>query len=101
MAIVAAAIAALALAGGVTGCTEDVEKSLKQLERAAARNDKALNRKVARVPIGASVDAARKRLGRPDSYELTETGAGKTQTLYYGQWRLVFRDGKLVSKNKS
>ncbi len=93
-------VAALAIAGGAAGCSEDVEKSLKQLERAGATNDKALNRKMAKVPIGASIESARKRLGQPDSYESTETGAGKEETLNYGQWRLEFSDGKLESKSK-
>lgn len=94
------ALAALALGAGVAGCSDEVEKGLKKLEQAAATNNKALNRKMAKVPIGASIASAKKRLGQPDSYESTENGAGKFETLYYGQWRLVFRDGTLKSKNK-
>lgn len=95
------AIAALAtLSFGGVGCSEEVERELEKLERSTT-NDKALNRKVAKIPLGASLDSVRASLGKPDDYQVSKSaGLGKLEYLYYGQWQLSFTDGKLESKNK-
>jgi hypothetical protein len=99
-----ASVAALAVAFlvgvGVTGCTEEIEKELDAIERSTT-NNKALNRKVGRIPLGSSVDSVKAKLGRPDDYQVSKTaGLGKSEYLYYGQWQLSFSNGKLESKNK-
>lgn len=96
----AVAVALLALGATVAGCTEEVEKELDKLERSTT-NNKALNRKIAKIPLGSSVDSVRSELGKPDSYQVSKTaGLGKSEYLYYGQWQLSFTDGTLESKNK-
>ncbi len=98
--VIVLAIGALALGVGAAGCTEEVEKELDKLERSTT-NNRALNRKVAEIPLGASVDSVRAKLGKPDSYQVSKTaGLGKSEYLYYGQWQLAFSDGKLESKSK-
>lgn len=92
-------MAALALAIGATGCTEEVEKELDKIERSTT-NNKSLNRKVAKIPLGTSVQAVKAKLGKPDNYQVSNTSYGKSEYLYYGQWQLAFEDGKLESKSK-
>ena len=94
-----AGIAALALAAGVTGCTEEAERELEKLERSTT-NNKTLNRRVAAIPLGSSVDSVKAKLGKPDNYQVMNNNYGKTEFLYYGQWQLSFEDGRLDSKNK-
>jgi hypothetical protein len=92
----------LALGGGVVGCAESkkLEKSLDKLERSTT-NNRALNREVATIPLGSSIDSVKSKLGRPDNYQVSNTaGLGKTQYLYYGQWQMSFTNGTLDSKNK-
>ena len=95
------AIAALAtLSLGAVGCSEEVERELDKLERSTT-NNKALNRKVAKIPLGASLDSVRAKLGKPDNYQVSKSAwLGKLEYLYYGQWQLSFTNGKLDSKNK-
>jgi hypothetical protein len=96
----ALAAAGLALAIGAAGCTEDVEKELDQLERSTT-NNKALNRKVAKIPLGSSIESVKQKMGKPDNYQVSKTaGLGKSEYLYYGQWQLSFTNGTLDSKNK-
>lgn len=98
--LLAVGLGALTLGIGVTGCTEEVEKELDKLERSTT-NNKALNRKVAKISLGSSVDSVRAKLGKPDSYQVSKSaGLGKMEFLYYGQWQLGFTNGKLDSKNK-
>lgn len=89
----------LALALGAAGCTEEVEKEIDKLERSTT-NNKALNRKVAKIPLGSSVESVKAKLGKPDSYQVSNTSYGKEESFYYGQWQLNFSDGKLESKNR-
>lgn len=90
----------VALGVGTTGCTEEVEKELDKLERSTT-NNKAMNRKVAAIPLGTSLDSVKSKLGKPDSYQVSQSaGLGKQEYLYYGQWQLAFSDGELESKNK-
>jgi len=90
----------LALGVGVAGCTEEAEKELEKLERSTTNNP-ALNRKVATIALGTSVETVKKKLGKPDNYQVSRTaGLGKTEYLYYGQWQMSFTNGKLDSKNK-
>lgn len=94
------AIGVSTLGVGTTGCTEEVERELDKLERSTT-NNRALNREVATIPLGASVDSVRGQLGKPDSFQVSQTaGLGKSEYLYYGQWQLAFTNGKLESKSK-
>jgi outer membrane protein assembly factor BamE (lipoprotein component of BamABCDE complex) len=94
-----ALVAVTALTFTLAGCTEEVEKEFDKLERSTT-NNKALNKKVASVPLGSSVESVRAKLGKPDSYQVMNNEFGKTEYLYYGQWQLSFEDGQLDSKNK-
>ena len=94
-----AGVAAVALALGVTGCTEEAERELEKLERSTT-NNKALNRKVGAIPLGTAINSVKARLGKPDNYQVMNSSYGKTEFLYYGQWQLSFENGKLDSKNK-
>ncbi|MDQ3724384.1 MAG: hypothetical protein M3335_00600 [Actinomycetota bacterium] len=94
-----ACTAAVALAIGVTGCTEEAERELEKLERSTT-NNKAMNRKVAAISLGSSIESVKAKLGKPDNYQVMNSSYGKTEFLYYGQWQLSFEDGKLDSKNK-
>lgn len=97
---VAVVIAALLLGAGAVGCSEEVERELNAIERSTT-NNKALNRKVAKIPLGSSIDSVRAELGKPDSYQVSRSaGLGKSEYLYYGQWQLSFTNGTLDSKNK-
>lgn len=97
---VAIVVGALLLGLGAFGCTEEVERELDAIERSTT-NNKALNRKVAAIPLGTSVEVVKARLGKPDDYQVSTTaGLGKSEYLYYGQWQLAFSNGKLESKNK-
>lgn len=87
------------VAVGAAGCTEEAERELEKLERSTT-NNKALNRKVAAIPLGSSVESVKGKLGKPDDYQVMNSSYGKTEFLYYGQWQLSFEDGKLDSKNK-
>lgn len=94
------AVAALGVGSmGLAGCTEEVEKELDKLEKSTT-NNKQLNRKVASIPLGASIEEVKAKLGKPDNYQVMNTQYGKTEYLYYGQWQLSFEDGTLDSKNK-
>jgi hypothetical protein len=85
---------------GVSGCTEEIEKELDKLERSTT-NNKALNRKVAKIPLGSSIDSVRQKLGKPDSYQVSKiAGLGKMEYLYYGQWQLSFTNDKLEGKSR-
>lgn len=98
--IVVAVAALTVLSLGTVGCSEEVERELDKLERSTT-NNKALNRKVAKIALGASLDSVRGKLGKPDNYQVSKSaGLGKLEYLYYGQWQLSFTNGKLESKNK-
>ncbi len=97
MVLIAIAAALIAISG--SGCTEEVEKELDKLERSTT-NNKALNRKVAAIPLGTSVESVKAKLGKPDDYQVMNSSYGKSEYLYYGQWQLTFENGTLDSKNK-
>ena len=84
---------------GASGCSEEVERELDKLERSTT-NNKQMNRKVGAIPLGSSIDSVRSKLGKPESYQVSESSLGKEENLYYGQWQLNFTDGELESKNK-
>jgi hypothetical protein len=98
---VAVGLTVLALGGAATasGCGEELEKSLDKLEK-STKNNKKLNKEIAQIPLGASVDSVKQKLGKPESFQQSESSLGKEENLYYGQWQLNFSDGKLESKNK-
>lgn len=92
LALIACAVLAL---GALAGCS-----SLEKLEK-STNNNKALNRKIGKIPLGTSVESVRAELGKPDSYQVSKSaGLGKTEYLYYGQWQMAFTNGMLESKNK-
>jgi len=94
----AIAVGIIALTG--IGCTEQAERELDKIERSTT-NNKALNRKIANISLGSSIDSVKAELGRPDNYQVSTTaGLGKSEYLYYGQWQLAFTNGELESKNK-
>jgi hypothetical protein len=96
----AALAASAALGAGVAGCTEEVEKELDKIERSTT-NNKAVNRQIASISLGSSIDTVRAKLGKPDSYQVSKTaGLGKLEYLYYGQWQLSFTNGTLDGKSK-
>jgi hypothetical protein len=52
------------------------------------------------LPLQSTTDATRRALGDPDRTQEFHDADGDTENWYYGDWQLVFRDGRLASKNR-
>lgn len=68
--------------------------------RWAKGESKALDRKVFALQPGTSIRAVRALLGHPESLQIYANAPAKEESLWYGQWKLSFTDGRLEARTK-
>lgn len=80
------AFAGLTTAESCAEAARDLEKSTEDLEKSTTPN-KSINRKVRSLELGMSKSEVRSIMGKPDNTQEMNSEYGKSEFLYYGQWR--------------
>ncbi len=75
-------------------------RSREYANRSAQFGGDALDRKVRALSIGASIEAVEGQLGKPETREWFEGSTDEFEALWYGQWKLVFTEGKLENRSR-
>lgn len=87
-------IAALTVA--TSGCGDKTPSTEVWLPK----NSPALDRQIAELNRGMSVESVKARLGKPLSENTVDEGNRTVAMLFYGRWQLLFDDGKLDRRVK-
>jgi hypothetical protein len=77
-----------------------LEKAVGHYERRWNGYGSPLDRKARKLPLGATIEETKARLGQPEAIELIQNVSAREESLFYGPWQLIFANGRLEERLK-